>query len=103
MNDKTKEQHTAKARTRATYTFEEAKQLLNAIAEVYEGMLSEKIQDGTAKARGYILQVAGGLYRNCEIERRMDKLELEHHSGQVHLIQQPSTLIKMNVRDNPGK
>lgn len=66
------------SRARATpYSFEEAKQLLNAIAEVYEetcvGMLPEK----EAKCRGYLLQVAGGLYRNCEIERRMDKLEQE--------------------------
>ncbi len=74
MNKKSKKK---KPHARATYTFETSKEILRAIAEVYNGMKSGEIDDGTAKARGYVLQVAGGLYRTCEIERRIDAVELK--------------------------
>lgn len=67
------------SRTHATppRTFEQAKQLLNAIAEVYDETCAGKIEEKEAKCRGYLLQVAGGLYRNCKLENRMDKMDMQ--------------------------
>ena len=77
MIDKKQPQATPSSARATPYTFEEAKQLLNAIAEVYEETLQGTLPEKEAKCRGYLLQVAGALYRNCEIERRMDKMEIQ--------------------------
>ena len=68
-----------KPRTRATSdkapTFETAKEILKEGAELYEELKNEMLDNTTAKSRGYILQICGALYRNIELERRIDDVE----------------------------
>ena len=68
-----------KTRTRATPskapTFENAKEILKEGAELYEALKNETLDNTTAKSRGYILQICGALYRNIELERRIDEVE----------------------------
>ena|GEM_PF-3386841 len=44
-------------------------------AELYEELKNEMLDNTTAKSRGYILQICGALYRNIELERRIDDVE----------------------------
>ena len=65
-----------RARARATPPdFTQAQEVIKAIAEVYQELKAGEIAETTAKTRAYLLQVAGGLYRNCEMERRLNEVE----------------------------
>lgn len=76
---KTKQPEATASRTHATppRTFEHSKEILTAIAEVYDDTCYGLLSDKDAKCRGYLLQVAGALYRNCKLENRMDKMDMQ--------------------------